>query len=704
MRQGIILKCIIHINKLCSTERIHGGVQENIDTLYTLTFGSEVREKVPPELLKSCISEMDQSLITLLMKHLKQVNCNMYLAWVEVEDEENPLLNLQRSIITECIYFVKVIKMDSKLQENQELHICLDQLIGSYKQPQLTLQEIYNGIQTGQLTDMKDMLVRYREWNEITLQFIHDWDNLLQNENFEVLFKYLKYTFSMKHYTQEQKLNLQLIVMKIILKRRVKDVYDITLIYVLHHYNDTFLQELYNRDKFYSLMRQLTGAWNNPFFLKALLIHMLHSPKEVLMSLISMAISKSDEFVCSPQQLMILRPFLCIKITSDRSFLSEMLYQLCLKPHCWSVHKYTSFIIGMLRGFVTLPEDFIHNVFIRYLVEQPFDLENVSCVLVSIYNILNKYKVKNGMMELCVVIGRRISNWRKCEPTKQRGEVNELLSQLLHVMKKCAQESQSLTVERKRQVLDTIISHIEPLDKAIFSPFLYMMENSILTIIDDYTRRCYTVRKKYKQARQGNSDMCTFIDSIQLEKQDFIRHMILHATTTEYHQYCIDIISKYWFFFGWLNEMDAYDNVIRITTEAIRIGLEHRENVPFDNFTVLLKCCMHLTEVVVWKSIASYQHNIIIQIMLKNMSLVTMSIQHKKQLKAYEIFLGNLKNIVDMQVKWKHILENKNFQIQKGYLPEESEKRDRLLNYNFPKILWKHAIVTRSFNTVISIR
>ncbi|XP_032685922.1 uncharacterized protein LOC116851036 isoform X2 [Odontomachus brunneus] len=646
-RQGIILKSIIRMSKLCTIEKTHGGIQDSTEHFYTLTFGNEACQKLSSELLKSCINEMDQSLITLLMDHLKQVNCNMYLSWVEIDDRENPLMNLQRAIIMECVYFMKVIKMDVKLQENQELKTCLDQLVGSHNQPQLTLQEIYNGIESGQLKDMKDLLLRYREWNEVTLHFIYTWDKLLLNENFEVLFKYLKYTFSMKQYTWQEKVKFQILVMKIALKRRVKDLYDITLIYVLHHYNDTFLQELYNRDNFYARMRQVTDTWESPIFLKALLIYILHSPKEVLMTLISMAISKSNNFTCTAQQLLILRPFLCLKLDNGKSFLTEMLYQLCLQPHHWDIQKYTFFITTMLKSFVTLPEDFMINVFIRYLVEQSFDQNNVTCILLSICKILDTYTLKTGVVELCLVVGRKISHWRKCEPTKLRKDVNELLVKLVFVLKKCTQKH-SMTVQQKRQVLDTIISHIEPLDKATFSPLLYMVQSNILTIIDDYAKRCYSVRNKYKQTRKINDVyfFCRYIDNIQLEKQDFVRHMILHATESEYLEYCMDMTVNYWFFFGWLNETEAYDNVTRITMEAICIGLEHSDNLPYDSFLVLLKYCMHFTELFMWKNEGLTWCDTIMQILLKNMSIVVTSIQCRKQLKEYEQLLTEMKNII----------------------------------------------------------
>ncbi|XP_014480505.1 PREDICTED: uncharacterized protein LOC106747464 [Dinoponera quadriceps] len=131
------------MNKLCATERINSGVPDGCEKFYTLTFGNEARLKIPVKLLKSCINEMDLSLITLLINHLKEINCHMYLAWAESADRENSLLSLQRAIIIECVYFGKIVQMDGKLREDQELRTYLDRLIGLHKQPQLTL-EIYS--------------------------------------------------------------------------------------------------------------------------------------------------------------------------------------------------------------------------------------------------------------------------------------------------------------------------------------------------------------------------------------------------------------------------------------------------------------------------------------------------------------------------------------------------------------------------------
>ncbi|XP_011147398.1 uncharacterized protein LOC105187941 isoform X2 [Harpegnathos saltator] len=643
--QGIILKNIIRLSKLCTTERMHGGIDDNAEKLYMLTFGNELKGKLPSTLLLSCIDQMDQALVLLLMKHLKEVNCHMYLAWAEMEDRENPLLSLQRAIITECVYFGKVIQTD-KLQQNQELQMCLDQLVGSNKQPQLTLKEICDGVQSGQLKDLKELLLRYHEWDESMLQFISTWERLLTNENFEVLFKYLKHIFSVKQYTPQEKLKLQTMVIEIMLKRSMEDIYNIVLIYVLHYYHDNFLEELYDPVSFYTLLRQAGGIWNNPFFMKSLLIHILHRPQEVLMSLIYITVNTSNECVCTPQQLLILRPFLCLKISEDQTILSKMLYKLCFCSHRWDIQKYTNFVTVMLGTFVISPEDILNNVFIRYLVEQPFDQINVSCILINICKIVDTYTPKFGVVELCVVVARKISNWRKCEPTKRRTMVNELMTNLLRVLNKCVRKPYLMTVEQKRQVLNTILPHIEPLDKAVFAPLLYLVQGDILSIINDYTRRCYIVRRKFKEMYQRDIDMFLHIDHIPLEKQDFIRHMMLHAVEMEYYRHCLDMTLKYWFFFGWLSEWDAYDNVTRITMEAVCVGLEYKENVPPDNFSMLLKNCIRFTEMLSWDVTTFEKKDMIIQILLKNMYLVVPSTQGTQYYDTYNALLANLENIV----------------------------------------------------------
>ncbi|XP_014467381.1 PREDICTED: uncharacterized protein LOC106740647 isoform X2 [Dinoponera quadriceps] len=644
--QGIILKNIVRMNKLCATERINGGVLDGCEKFYALTFGNEMYLKLPAKQLQSCINEMDQSLITLLINHLKEVNCHMYLAWAETDDRENSLLSLQRAIITECVYFGKVVQTDAKLQEDQELRTCLDQLIGSHKQPQLTLEEIYNGVQSGQLTNLKELLQRYQEWDESTLEFVNAWQSLLLTEDFLVLFRYLKHTFSVNRYTHQQKVYLQRMVMEIILKRSVRDLYDITLLYILHHYHDHFLMnlyDLYDLHGFYRLMQQST--WDNLVFLKSLLIHMLHSPKHVLTALIHTAVDVSNSYMCTPKQLLILRPFLCIKMPNDTTLLTEILYQMCMDAHPWEPRKYVSLIVTMLKVSVTSPEDILINVCIRYLMEMPYDC-NVMCILTITCKIIDTYSLKAGVMELCLVVTRKISNWRKCEPTKKREKVNELVSQLLRVLRKCVGKQHLMTVEQKRLVLNTLLPHIEPLDKAAFRPLLYMMQRNVLTIVDDYARRCHSVRAKYKLARREHSDIWHFLGNIQLKKQDFIRHMLLHATDAEFRTNCLDITTKYWFFFGWLDEFDAYDNVTRITMEAIRITIEYPEEMPCDGFSTLLSNCMRFTQVFAEHPKAKGQAERILRVLLNNMHFVLRSTRLTQRWKAFDVLIKELELVM----------------------------------------------------------
>lgn len=646
------------MSKLCTTERIYGGVQEDSEKLYTLTFGNEQCGQVPPELLNTCIHEMDQSLERLLIKYLKEVTCHAYLAWAEVKDWENPLLTLQRAIITECVYFMKIVNTDPKLQDNPELRGCLNELIGSQNQPQLTLVEIYHGVQVGDLTDLSELLKRYHDWDGSTLIFIRSKQHMLRNEDFEVIFKYLKRVSLTQRSTQEEKLDLQFIIMNMLLRRGLSDIYEITLSYVMHHYRDNFFRNIYNINDFYILMGHASGLWHDSDFLKTLLIHILHSPKEVLRALIHMAVDVTDGVACTAEQLLILRPFLYMKIAENQSLLTDLLYQMCAESQLWNLKKYTHFITVMLKNFVTMPEDMLSNVFIRYMMEQPFD-QNVTCILTSVCRIVDGFNPKSGVVELCLVMARKISNWRKCEPSKKRGDVNELLSILLHVLRKCVRKPSLMTIAQKRHVLDTVLPHIEPLDKAAFSPLLYLVQKNVLSIVEDYARRCYAVRRKHKLMRRDIKEIYNFVDNVRLQKEDFVRHMMLHAIEIEYQENCLDLITKYWFFFGWLDEIDAFDNVTRITMEAVRVGLEYPGNVPFDNFRELLKNCMQLSDMLSLQKMQG-QADKMMYILLKNMSLVLESTQCIPQWETYGTLIKKLEEMAEvysLQVRMKACYE-----------------------------------------------
>jgi hypothetical protein len=66
-------------------------------------------------------------------------------------------------------------------------------------------------------------------------------------------------------------------------------------------------------------------------------------------------------------------------------------------------------------------------------------------------------------------------------------------------------------------------------------------------------------------------------------------HMMLHSTEEEFKRFALELTTVFWCHFGWINEFEAYKNVLRITAEAAHLALTFDKTFPSDSFVVLLR-------------------------------------------------------------------------------------------------------------------
>ncbi|XP_018338605.1 PREDICTED: uncharacterized protein LOC108746372 [Trachymyrmex septentrionalis] len=135
-----------------------------------------------------------------------------YKFWRNIVDDENTMISLHRAIIIECHYLNEFIKQNNFLMKNEQLFLCLKQLIGSMKSEEsiLTLQELCYDIAKGKLHGIKELIKRYKEWDLYTLDFI----------------------------------------------RQRHDLHRIILQYMKRHFDDNCLEYLYNEKSFDTFLRQ----------------------------------------------------------------------------------------------------------------------------------------------------------------------------------------------------------------------------------------------------------------------------------------------------------------------------------------------------------------------------------------------------------------------------------------------------------------
>ncbi|XP_012057784.1 PREDICTED: uncharacterized protein LOC105620918 [Atta cephalotes] len=171
-----ILQCI----KKCTSSKIKNYL-ENYDQamLFRLTCGNfnehtNYYHILSSNEVKSIIITLDQKLITLLLNQIKHVDPFECTIWRNIVDDENTMISLHRAIIMECHYLREFMKQNNILMKNEQLFLCLKQLIELMKSEEsiLTLQELCYDIAKGKLHGIKELIKRYKEW-DLKISGIH---------------------------------------------------------------------------------------------------------------------------------------------------------------------------------------------------------------------------------------------------------------------------------------------------------------------------------------------------------------------------------------------------------------------------------------------------------------------------------------------------------------------------------------------------
>lgn len=653
-RHGIILKGILRATKMCTEVRLTGQISSATEKLYTLTFGGENYQKISADSMKQTVATFDKELVMLLETHIKLVDCNMYMAWV-VDDHDNAMLTLQRAIAIECYYFTQFMKRDVTLSQNDHLRECLEQLIGQNASlPMPTLSELRYDIANGRPESMKELIKRRCDWDLTTLEFVSQWCNLLDKDDCQALLEYVHYTYATRYSdnTEEQKIDIQIMILKIIVKRPLSDIYDIMLTYLLRHFDHTFFELYYNEYNFNTFIRRNPNL-RDALDLRILLIYLFLSPKRVLSALICIAIGSNvyEGVAIALQDLLFLRPFLRIQRTADCTYLAYILRAVCMENHVWNTKQFTEFLRFMLHCKLTNADDLMNNVFIPYLAEKPFEYNNVSCILINARKLISPCTNKTDMVALCTVLLRKMTVWRNSNSMIPRQTLNEILANMQKLLKHVLTSENHVSIAQRQATIDAAARHCEPLDKVNLTPLaLHLMHDNVLETIRDYEKRCFSVRKQLSLQRTNVTFIRNYTTTLKLGREDFIRHMFLHATEEEYLKYSSELALLYWHSFGWTDEMDACENVLRITMEAARIALEYACCIPRDTFITLFKkavtFCNSFMKV---RQNRHHDEKTILGILRKYLLYLRNSTKRTRHSETYDSFLKDVDHMRNLQ-------------------------------------------------------
>lgn len=601
-RSGILLRRIIKVIKDCIE---YTGKElkepEDIEKVYKITFGREPTVRCGDSLIKETVTTIQQDLLNLLLKKIKEIDCNIYLGWAELDDTDNPMISLQKAIGNECYYFVEYLKANKELTQNDHLIECLQQIsskpISEEINSVLTVEELCHGTRQDKKECIKELVSRYREWDETVINCIKEKSSLLDKDDCLNLLEYLTFVL-MQTNTEEYLRHVYTIVAKILFRQDLPDIYVILVTYITKHDGRNCLESLYTEETFKDFIVQNTNI-KSPKILKIILMFLLKSPKKVLSILLKIAIGYPEyQYVMiAPQNLLLLSPIMCIQEDSNETLLSSALKTIYLENVEWNSTKFHDFLRTMLDGAVFKEDVLINDICVGYLKEDTALLENIWCILTFIRNLCNNgvlHISRNNALELLFSLARTMSSTRKRTDVSIY-LIHEVIMNAIyitnHILTPYRLITKDIEPSKWKNIIEDYKYVTEPLDKLYFASLWEPSEKDgiiIRDVIRDYEIRCFFVLNTIKEDQTISNELKTFLNNLNLCQEDFLRHVILRSTVDEYKTFAITYTERAWYSYSCSSRKEAFDNWLRLTTDACRISLEYPHVLPQDSFTYLL--------------------------------------------------------------------------------------------------------------------
>jgi len=272
-------------------------------------------------------------------------------------------------------------------------------------------------------------------------------------------------------------------------------------------------------------------------------------------------------------------------------------------------------------------DDLIDYFYIPYFITTEAIGVNVFHLQVALQFILTEldYARKIDYILLIVAMTKKMALIRKstlCE----KDEISDLLSAMWDVLYKFPEflESRAPTsMMRKLHEYGYIIGNwLEPLD---WAKMLSVNDKiNVLHVIQNYETRCFPLHQKLRvfpmwKIIKTETEMWQNIDKFmyceRINRESLMRHMMLHATASEFKLYVYQL-TKWYYHFGWINQLEAYENVVRIATDAIHLTLLYFPMFSLNAFYALLCALVKFCEMFAENSDAN-SYETICRILLK---------------------------------------------------------------------------------------
>ncbi|XP_043486511.1 uncharacterized protein LOC122513999 [Polistes fuscatus] len=603
-RYGLLLIRIINVVKDC-TQNIGNDlyVSESTEEKYKITFGNEPFVKCEDSLITETMATLRQELMNLLLKKIKEIDCNIYLGWAELDDKDNPNITLQKAIGNECYYLVEFFKSNKDLADNEHLIECLQQLSSKPISQEInsifTLEELRYGTTRGKKECVKELISRYKEWDETTMNCIDMemvWsESLLDTYDCLNLLEYLTFVLEQKN-NEDYLERVYTFVTKILTFQNIQSIYSIVVEYITKHNGKNSLEALYDEKMFKEFIVRNTRM-RSLKNLRIILMYALKNPSNVLEILLKIVIGypEYDNVMITLEDLLLLSPIMSIRKDINETFLSSILKTICIEDVQWKTKKFRDLLFFFVFNKLLTVNEIINNILVCYLNENRRSLRNTHCILNCTTNMLDHIMygsiIKINAGNLLLPLARTMSSTRKRTDVSSymiNDVIKELNFLIYHIL---VYHTDYLDNSIKRSIAENLECILEPIEKVYFASLWPPSRNNfnLLDKMRDYERRCYFVINMVANDQTISNELKTFLTSFDLLEEDSIRHMILRSTNSEYFVLADSYKKLFSFDFS---ICQLYDNFLRLTMEAYSFCLEYPSLLPKYSFSFILNNCV----------------------------------------------------------------------------------------------------------------
>jgi len=287
-------------------------------------------------------------------------------------------------------------------------------------------------------------------------------------------------------------------------------------------------------------------------------------------------------------------------------------------------------------------DDVIHELYIPYLKSNYFEEINIHIILLHIQNIVTRklYTYRTNFTYLIIILIKKTSLLRKFNAIFSKFALYKLGTKLVNkIIADLLYSSNPLPNIDYKAIQGLNSYYIEPLDIKKTRPRM-----SAMNIIKEYERRCFFVHRRLRTDPQCHPKLRSFVQSFKLNREAFIRHIMLHCYEKEYIIFANELTFIFWNEFGWIDQMMAYENIIRITADVSQIALMYLDTFPKHTFIMLLYAIVKFSKNVI-KNMTSDKHKTICCNLLRTLSSINTVVSETYYGKMYDLWLKRIQNI-----------------------------------------------------------